>query len=79
MFRVAANMNETYYGEDVQQRKSNLVSFGDFLRFFGESYPECCCSPHLQNPHQGRKGGERAEKRAGCRSLPTALPNGPMS
>merc|ERR1711878_102201 len=24
MFRVAANMNETYYGEDVQQRKSNL-------------------------------------------------------
>ena len=26
MFRVAANMNETYYGEDVQQRKSNLVS-----------------------------------------------------
>ena len=31
MFRVAANMNETYYGEDVQQRKSNLVSFGDFL------------------------------------------------
>ena len=25
MFRVAANMNETYYGEDVQQRKSNLV------------------------------------------------------
>ena len=27
MFRVAANMNETYYGsEEVQQRKSNLVS-----------------------------------------------------
>ena len=26
MFRVAANMNETYYGEDVQQRKTNLVS-----------------------------------------------------
>jgi len=24
MFRVAANMNETYYGEDVQQRKTNL-------------------------------------------------------
>ena len=60
-------------------RPAEEIQPGEFLRFFGESYPECCCSPLLQNPHQGRKGGERAEKRARCRSLPTALPNGPMS
>ena len=61
-------------------RPAEEIQPGEWIFFGqgGESYPECCCSP-LQPPHQGPKGGGRGEKRARCRSSPTALPNGPMS
>ena len=61
MFRVAANMNETYYGEDVQQRKSNLVS-GFFLDDEVKATMSVVAAPSSCPPTKDQKEGEGEKK-----------------